>query len=290
METLELQVKTLDEVTAAAAKQLGLSPDDITVKVLEESAGLFGKKKVKVQVEHGAASEKPAKPARGAKAKAEPAAEEPVAESKPAKSPSKAKAAPVAEEAPAEKPSRTRGKKAEAKPTAGEEQAPAAEADAESNEPEILATEADADAIVAIIEEVLEKADLEATVKLKELQGRYVNLELDGKDVAHLIGKSGEVLNAFQYLINLILNKRLDNGVRVTLDGNNYRNRREEVLRNLAMNVAKEVIKRQEEAVFDALPAFERRIVHKVLAEIEGVTTYSEGVEPNRHVVVAPAS
>jgi spoIIIJ-associated protein len=114
-------------------------------------------------------------------------------------------------------------------------------------------------------------------------------VQLDGKDVAHLVGKHGEVLNALQYLINIMAGRRFGNGVRVTLDGNDFRKRREDQLTQLAQNIADQVRKRQEEAVLDALPAFERRIVHKALSDLGGITTYSEGEEPNRRVVIAPA-
>lgn len=165
-----------------------------------------------------------------------------------------------------------------------------AEAPEEESEPEAAeATPEDADAIIALVEEILELAGLRANVKLKDIGGRYVNLDLDGLDVAHLVGKHGEVLNSFQYLMNVIISRRLANGVRCTLDGNNYRRRREEALTNMATELAKAVRERGEEAVLEALPAFERRIVHKALQELEGVTTYSEGEEPNRHVVIAPA-
>ena len=287
METLELQVKNVDEAKTAAAAQLGVTPDRINLTVLDESPGLFGKKKLKVQVE--LIEEGSAKPSKGAK----PAKAEKV--EKPSKA---APVAAVEKEAKPEKPAKAEKPAKEAKPerapraakAKATEEAPATEEGGDDAREAVEATQADADALIDMIQEVLEIADIEATVTVRELQGRYVNLELDGKDVAHLVGKSGEVLNSFQYLMNLMASKRFDNGVRITLDGNNFRRRREEVLRNLATNVANEVVKRGEEAVFDALPAFERRIVHKVLSEIPGVQTYSEGEEPNRRVVVAPAN
>jgi spoIIIJ-associated protein len=91
-----------------------------------------------------------------------------------------------------------------------------------------------------------------------------------------------------QYLVNIIAGRRFDNGVRATLDGNDYRRRREEALTLLATKIADQVKSRGEEAVLDALPAFERRIVHKALSTYEGISTYSEGEEPNRRVVIAP--
>ncbi|MCO5297769.1 MAG: KH domain-containing protein [Fimbriimonadaceae bacterium] len=152
-----------------------------------------------------------------------------------------------------------------------------------------MATAKDGKAMLALVEEMLASADLEITAKVAGLQGRYVNIELDGRDVGHLIGKHGEVLNASQYLANIIASRKFDNGVRIVLDGANYRTKREEALTGLATKIAEQVLARGEEAVLDALPAFERRIVHKALSEIEGITTYSEGEEPNRRVVIAPA-
>ena len=132
------------------------------------------------------------------------------------------------------------------------------------------------------------KSGLEAEIVVGELQGKYINLSIDGKEAGYLVGKNGEVLNSLQYLINLVAKQQLANGVRVTLDGNDYRKKRAEALTNLASKIAEKVRERGEEAVLEALPAFERRVIHKALQEIEGVTTYSEGEEPDRRVVIAP--
>ena len=170
------------------------------------------------------------------------------------------------------------------------------EADAEVEEEEVVeegpaieASEADADAFVLMMRALLKSAMLDVKVKCSHINGRYVNLEIDGRDVAFLVGKHGEVLNALQYLVNIIAGRKFAKGVRATLDGNNYRTRREEFLQELSTKIAEQVRVRGEEAVLDALPAFERRIVHKALDGIPGVTTYSEGEEPNRRVVIAPA-
>ena len=130
---------------------------------------------------------------------------------------------------------------------------------------------------------------MQVNVTVGEISGRYVSLKLDGKDAAYLVGKHGEVLNALQYLVNVVAHRRFGTEARATLDGNDYRKRREDVLTQMASQIAAQVRERGEEAVLDALPAFERRIVHKALQEIDGVSTYSEGEEPNRRVVIAPA-
>ncbi|MBS1704594.1 MAG: KH domain-containing protein [Armatimonadetes bacterium] len=281
MQSIELQAKSLDEAKAAAAEKLGVDPSQVSLSVLEETKGLFGKTNLRVRAEvvgaAPAAAPAEEKPKGGRAKKAEPKAE-PKAEEKP-----KAAAKPAA---------RGRGKAAVAEPVVEEAvtEAPEQEGDEEETEKvDIVATEADAKELKGIVDEILDLAGLSASVTQQSLTGRYVNLELDGKDVAFLVGKHGEVLNNFQYLVNVIANRKLNNGVRVTLDGNHYRTRREEALKNLAFSIAEQVRQRGEEAVLDALPAFERRIVHKVLAEFDGVSTYSEGEEPNRHVVIAPA-
>jgi spoIIIJ-associated protein len=199
-------------------------------------------------------------------------------------------AEPLPEEKPA-KPARGRKPKAATTPetTAESTSEAAEEAKDAAPEVEVVATAEDAERLMGVVQEILDAAELQVSVKVSQLNGRYVNIELDGKDAAHLIGKHGDVLNSMQYLVNIIGSRKLANGVRATLDGNQFRTRREEALRDLATKIAIQVKQRQEEAVLDALPAFERRIVHKALGEIEGITTYSEGEEPNRRVVIAPA-
>lgn len=270
MESIEVTAATLEAATEQAAKELGVKASDLNVTVLEQSKGLFGKGTVKIKAEVGGSS-KAAKPARGKKAPAK--AEEPALE-------------PVKEEKPAAKPAR--GKKAAAEKT--EAPAPAEAQEEESEERvEVVATDADAKKILKLVSGILDGADLRVTLSVKGVTGRYVNLEIDGPDTGHLVGKHGEVLNALQYLVNIISAQQLQNGVRVTVDGGNYRQRREASLIQLAERIATEVKKRNEEALLDALPAFERRIIHKALSTMEGVVTYSEGEEPNRRVVIAPA-
>jgi spoIIIJ-associated protein len=269
MQTIETTGKSVKEATDAAAKKLGAPADQLKVTVLEQHKGLFGKATVRIKAEleeapvaAAAASVEEAKPAKAPKApKAEPKPEPeaPVA------------AAPVDEE------------------PAHEEAEEAPERGGREERVHADATEEDAKRIHGLLEDILKSGNLEVTAKVTGTSGRYVNVELDGRDVAFLVGKHGEVLNALQYVLNIISNQQLNNGIRATLDGNNYRHRREEALTKLATRIADEVKARGEEAVLDALPAFERRIVHKALSEYEGVATYSEGEEPTRRVVIAPA-
>ncbi|MCA0359466.1 MAG: KH domain-containing protein [Armatimonadetes bacterium] len=144
--------------------------------------------------------------------------------------------------------------------------------------------------MISILNGLMETAELRATAHITKLNGRYIHIDIEGKDVSFLIGKRGEVLNALQYLLNVITARQITNGVRVVLEGDSYRERRAQTLTDMALKLAQEVRARGEEAVLDALPAFERRVIHQAIVDLEGVTTYSEGEEPNRRVVIAPSA
>ncbi|MBL8047073.1 MAG: KH domain-containing protein [Chthonomonas sp.] len=280
MEVLEFSAKSLDEARNTAATKFGVDASDVTVEVLEETKGLFGKVtlKVKASVGSGAPAKAEKKPAAAAKA---PRAKK--AEATPVEEPVVEEAAPAAEK-PARKPAR--GKAATAK------EAPAAEeksgSDDEEERAEYTATDEDGEKLLGALKGILDAGDVKAVVEVTSIKGRYVNLKIDGKDAGHLVGKHGEVLNSLQYLLNVIGSKTLGLHARATLDGNDYRKRREDALTKHATDIAQQVIENQMEAVLDALPAFERRVVHKALSELEGISTYSEGEEPNRRVVISP--
>jgi spoIIIJ-associated protein len=281
MQTIETTGKTVQEATKTAASKLAVEESQLKVTVLEETKGLFGKSTVRIRAEVKTAAAKP-EPKAEKPAKAEKA-EKPVKAAAKAEAPAPAPAPePVAEKKP-----RGRAKKEETAPV--EEAASESNDDAAEAQVQVQATAADGENFLKLIHDLVGKADMDVQAKVTQVGGRYVNIELDGKDAAYLVGKHGEVLNALQYLVNIIAGRAIGNGVRVTIDGNHYRNRREQQLTAHAQRVADEVKKRGEEAVLDALPAFERRIVHKALSEYAGVVTYSEGEEPNRRVVIAPA-
>jgi spoIIIJ-associated protein len=287
MQPIEVTAKSLDEAKKAAASKLGVDVTQIEATVVEETKGLFGKTTLRVSarvIEAAPSSAAPAAPAavppkeggrsrRGTKKEAPVEAPVAVAVAEPAV-PAPVEAAP---------PKRSRS----GKPKAAEATEEPEHSSSEEG-PEVVATQEDADRLADLLRELVASAELNVTVKATGFSGRYVNLQLDGRDAAFLVGKHGEVLNALQYLVNIIGSRRIANGVRATLDGNDYRKRREDTLTQLAVNIAEQVKKRGEEAVLDALPAFERRIVHKALSTVEGITTYSEGEEPNRRVVIAP--
>lgn len=307
MQPLDITATSAEEARAKAAKTFGVEPERIKLTVIEEKKGLFGQGRVRVRAELEAAPEpepQPVAPTPEPQPEVEAAAPAPerprrrrtvATETEEAPVQAEAPAVEVApvEPAPAEKRGRRR-KPVEAEPAATEV-APSGEKPEKSEKPEeveenpVIATEEDANTLVGLLQQVLTSGGLGATVQCSSLTGKYVNIELDGPDVRFLIGKRGEVLNAIQYLMNVVATRKLGTGVRVVIDGDSYRQKREQVLSNYAIGIAEQVRERGEEAVLDPLPAFERRIIHKALLEVEGVTTYSEGEEPNRCVVIAPA-
>jgi spoIIIJ-associated protein len=275
MQTIEVTGNSLDEAKEQAAKLLGAAAKSLKVTVLEETKGLFGKGTVRILAEAPETKSEGEEPEAKLAAKSKGRAS--------ARKTKEPEAAPE-EEKPAPKKLSSR------KSAKAEEPVAAAEA-TEGEAPQVVATEEDGDRVLEIVNSVLQAGEFEVAAKVVSLNARYVNVELDGKgkELGYLVGKNGEVLNALQYVLNIIVSQQLKNGVRLTLDANDYRTRRESALNNYAEQIATEVRNRKEEAVLDPLPAFERRIIHKALSAMEGVTTYSEGEEPNRRVVIAPA-
>ncbi len=114
-----------------------------------------------------------------------------------------------------------------------------------------------------------------------------MEIELKGPEMGVLIGKRGKTLDALQDLARIVANKGTEDYVRVKIDTENYRKRRRDTIENLAKNIAHKVKKTRKSVSLEAMNAYERRIIHSVLQNDKYVTTYSEGEEPYRHVVVA---
>ncbi len=120
------------------------------------------------------------------------------------------------------------------------------------------------------------------------LDAPYLHVSLEGTDLHQSWGRSGQGLDALQFLLNLIVSRKVSGDVRIMLDAAGYRARREEQLRTLALEIAAEVKSRNEECEIEPLPAHERRLIHAVLAEDPDIITHSEGKEPHRFIVVGP--
>ena len=144
-----------------------------------------------------------------------------------------------------------------------------------------------AQAIRTFLDGLLAQMDITAQVKvyLPE-KGRY-KVVLVGDNLGALIGRRGETLDAVQQLTSYSVNRNGGSRVRVQLDAENYRDRREQSLQHLATKVAAKVVKYRHNVTLEPMNAYERHVIHTALQDVPHVTTYSTGMEPSRRVIVA---
>ena len=140
-----------------------------------------------------------------------------------------------------------------------------------------------------VLEEMLSLMGVSGTVEIAS-GGDTARLNVRGDDLGSLIGRRGEKLASLQHIVNLIVGRREGQHHRIAIDVENYRGRREEQLRDVADRAAKRVLQTGKIIQLEAMPAVERRVVHMALLENPKVRTQSVGVEPNRRIVVLPAS
>ena len=138
----------------------------------------------------------------------------------------------------------------------------------------------------SFIEGLLKRMDVESDVDISEGDGS-IEVILTGKDPGALIGRRGETLDAIQHLTNYVINRGGSGRVRVNIDAENYRQRRNETLETLAAKTAGKVIKYRRNMTLDPMNAYERHVIHTALQSYENISTYSVGSEPNRRIVVA---
>lgn len=140
------------------------------------------------------------------------------------------------------------------------------------------------------LRQILSVSGMDCQPKLAGIEADVVHLEIEGPDAGLLIGRRGQTLDALQYLLLVMVshNRSLSQRFRVILDADGYRKRREEALQTLAQSLAARVKQTGQEAVLEPLNPLERRIVHTALMDDPAVETYSEGEEPNRHIVITP--
>ena len=272
MSYIDVTGKTEDEAISNALRQLGLERDDVSVEILERAKSGFlglGAQPAKIRVTYGPRAEETAAPA-------EKASEAPVEKQ------------PEAVKAETKKPARPAEKKPEKKQEKKAEKA--AEAPAEQPAPAELGEEVNdekAQAIRTFLSGLLEQMETPADIHvyLPE-KGRY-KVILEGKNLGALIGRRGETLDAIQQLTSYSVNRTGSGRVRIQLDAENYRERREQSLEHLAKKVAAKVVKYRRSVTLEPMNAYERHVIHTALQEVPNVTTYSTGMEPNRRVIVA---
>lgn len=141
------------------------------------------------------------------------------------------------------------------------------------------------DAAINFLQDVFEKMHVKAEIEAHENE-EYVEIDIKGKDSGIIIGRRGETLDSLQYLTNLVVNKGKDSHKKVSLDIENYRQKREETLIKLANKLADRVIKFRKSITLEPMNPYERKVIHSTLQEIKGIETYSVGDDPNRKVVI----
>lgn len=138
------------------------------------------------------------------------------------------------------------------------------------------------------LKEVFLCMGLEVNIDMKLKDSKHLCIDLSGNEMGILIGKRGQTLDSLQYLVNLVVNKGEASYVSVTLDTENYRQRRKDTLESLARNLAKKVKVTHKSVILEPMNPYERRIIHSMIQNDKFVTTHSEGEEPFRYVVIEP--
>ena len=317
---IETTGDTRDAAIAAALKQLGMDRDDVSVEVLDNGKKGFlgiGATPARVRVTYEVPDEpvkkeepvhkpveKAEKPAK-AEADKKPAPKQEKPAEKPQKlsitdeddTPRLVKAAPadfVPEKLEIERPPRRerprrerggRGRRAHEEhpvtPSVPKERELIPVSEEGMKKAEQLATD--------FITGLLEKMGVEGQVTtLPQVECDQLRLEISGPDMGPIIGRRGDTLDAIQYLGSLVLNNALDEHVRLSVNTENYREKRAESLERLARKMAMKVVKSHRSMTLEPMNPYERRIIHAALQDFNGVTTYSTGTEPGRRVVIAP--
>ena len=321
---IETTGETRDAAIEAALRQLGMDRDDVSVEVLDNGKkGFlgFGATPARVRVTYEAPDEpaakqpaapvhtpvqKPAQPAREEKPAEKPAPHQEKPADKPVKlsvtdeddTPRLVKAAPAdfvpekleIERPPRrERPRRERGGRRERRPREERPVTPSVPKERElipvseegMKQAEKLATD--------FITGLLEKMGVEGQVTtLPQIECDQLRLDISGPDMGPIIGRRGDTLDAIQYLGSLVLNNALEEHVRLSVNTENYREKRMESLERLARKMAMKVVKSHRSMTLEPMNPYERRIIHAALQDFNGVTTYSTGTEPGRRVVIAP--
>lgn len=246
--------KTVEQALQAALAELGTSEENVTYEILDRpSKGLFG-------LLGG-------KPARVRVTRKEEIAEEPVKEEESAQEAIHGASEPLEQE--------------EEKPVMEEEPEETQEKLPVWNEEVLQRAE-------KFLRDIFQAMQMEVEIRPESTEEGYL-MNLEGKSLGVLIGKHGQTLDALQYLTNLAANQeRSEHRVRIIIDVEGYRARRTETLEKLAHRLADRAIRIRQEIKLEPMNRHERKIIHMALQEHHRVTTYSDGEEPYRYVVIAP--
>lgn len=286
--TLEIIAPTVEEALQQGLAQLGLTADAVSVEVLDSGTkGLFGLggRQVRVRLT----------------VNPPPGEYKPVVVDTPIEVKEKPKAAPRAERKPVSSPKGAPAKKAESTPKTKEQKPRHTEkkpvAAVEASAPTKKVERPDHDQLLDSAEEVVSKlinylgmkAQVSANYDETSTDDRRsVQVDVRGEDLSALIGRHAETLAAFQHIASLIVGKKTQQWVQLTVDVEGYRSRREKQIRQLANRMADQVTKTGRKVTMEPMTANERRVVHIELRGHPAVTTESTGEDPYRKVVILP--
>lgn len=269
MSYIDVTGKTEDEAIRKALEQLHMDRDDVSVEILERAKSGFlgiGSSPARVRVTYG--QEEPETPAAPVQPEKKP---EPRPQPKP--------------EQPKPEQPKTRKPEPPKAPVKAPEPPKAAQAPAAAPEQSVL--DDNARRITEFLTGLLEHMDSPAQVQVTETEkGRY-SVVLEGQKLGQLIGRRGETLDAIQQLTNYAVNSGREKRIRVHVDAENYRAKREQSLESLARKVDAKVTRYRRSVTLEPMNAYERHVIHAALQDVPGVNTYSIGSEPNRRVVVS---
>ena len=304
--TLIASGKTIDLAIESALAQLGLDRDSVSVLVLQQAKeGFlgFGAQPAKVQVTYEVPDPKPEpekpKSALGSASRSKPKAPaQPVKKPeapKPEVKPEPVKAEPV-KEAPkaekvekAEKPAAPKAPKADKPKKPAAPKAPKVEAPKAPAEPKVYAVAEEGSVeqkIEVFIKGLIEHMDSTAVPHAWKVNENTYQVELVGDDLGYLIGRRGDTLDAIQHLANYTINRDVEGHIRINVDAEEYRQKREDSLRRYARKKAHQVLKARRRTTLEPMNAYERHVIHAALQEMDNITTHSTGTEPNRRVVI----
>ena len=277
--SIRVSAKTLDDAITEALIQLGVTSDRLEYEVIEKgSAGFLGIGMKQAVIEAWKKEEEPEVTVEDIikeEFRTEKKPEAPKKKEKPAKVKEETKAEPAAEVK----------KETAAEPAAAKEEPE--EAAPVKKEVELAKVEDQTiEAVSQFINDTLKAMNMEVKTSASIDEDGALCIDMEGEHMGILIGKRGQTLDALQYLANRVANKHQDGYVRVKLDTENYRARREETLKHLAKNIAHKVKRNRRPVALEPMNPYERRIIHSALQSDPYVTTHSEGEEPYRKVVV----
>ncbi len=142
---------------------------------------------------------------------------------------------------------------------------------------------------IRFLEKLFKEMSIDATITSKIVNSNRISISISGSNMGIIIGKRGETLDAIQYIVNIVANKHREEYIKIMIDTENYRERREETLRKLAYKLSKKVQQTKKPIILEPMNPYDRRIIHSALQESRVVKTHSEGKEPFRRVVISPA-